>query len=238
MTSHAEPPRYEIKIPCMPQYLPQIQAWVRLHPAHWRVAYPSRQVNNVYFDTADCQSLNENLSGAEVRGKLRLRWYGPSLDVVTGTRLELKYKEGAVGWKKSCPLDVTLDLAHLSWPEVCQMLRNATDVRTGLWLAQFTCPVLINHYQRAYYVTPAQEMRLTIDTRLWAYNQRFSDYPNLRRSANIADRVVIELKAPADRLSYQQLVEVLAHFPLRPDRYSKYVQGMLAAPDFDGVELL
>lgn len=237
-----EPLRYEVKIPCKPQYLPQLQAWIRLHPAHWRVAYPPRQVNNIYFDTADCQSLNENLSGAGTRGKLRLRWYGPCLDMVTGARLELKCREGAVGWKEVWPLDVVLDLVHLSWSEVCQALREATGVHRlhlpGLWLAQSINPVLINHYQRAYYVAACQEVRLTIDTRLRAYNQRFSNRPNLRRPAPIVDCVVVELKAPANRHSYRRLAEALDHFPLRPDRHSKYVRGMLAAPDFDGVDLL
>jgi hypothetical protein len=231
-------PRYEVKIPCEPHYLPQIQTWVRLHPAHWRVAYPQRQVNNVYFDTADYQGLNENLGGTGARGKLRLRWYGSCLDTVAGARLELKYKEGSVGWKRVWPLDITLDLAHMSWSKIYQSIREAADVRAGPWLAQFAYPALINHYQRAYYVTADQKVRLTIDTGLRAYAQRFSDRPNLRHPAVIAGRVVVELKASADSRSYQRLAEALGHFPLRPDRHSKYVQGMLAAPDFDGVELL
>lgn len=235
---HAEPPRYEVKIPCEPQYLPQVQAWMRLHPGHWRVAYPPRQVNNIYFDTADCQSLNENLGGVGVRGKLRLRWYGPKLNTVTGGRLELKYKEGAVGWKEVWPLDLTLDLAHMSWSDVCQRLREAADVRPSLWLTQLAYPVLLNHYQRAYYVTPNQVIRLTIDTRLRAYNQRLSGHPNLRRPAPTVDCVVVELKASVDQPSYERLAEAMGHFPFRPDRHSKYVQGMLAAPDFDGVDLL
>jgi hypothetical protein len=208
-------PRYEVKMPCEPHRLPQVQAWVRLHPAHWRIAYPPRQVNNIYFDTADCQGLNDNLGGTGTRGK-----------------------EGTVGWKGVRPIHVTLDLAHQSWPEACRSIREAADTRASLWLAQFAHPVLINHYQRAYYVTADQTVRLTIDTELRAYDQRFSDWPNLRRPAVIADHVVIELKAPADRLSYQRLAEALDRFPLRPDRHSKYVQGMLAAPDFDGVDLL
>lgn len=238
MTSHTEPPRYEVKVPCEPHYLPQIQAWVRLHPAHWRVAYPPRQVNNVYFDTTDCQSLNENLGGLCDRGKLRLRWYGPRLDLVNGARLELKYKEGAIGQKAIWPLDLTLDLAHLTWPEVYRALCESSDPQAGLWLAQLAYPVLINHYQRAYYTTPDQAIRLTIDTRLRAYNQRLSDRPNLDRPAPVADCIVVELKASTDAAAYEQLAQVLNHFPLRPDRHSKYVQGMLAAPEFDGVDLL
>ncbi len=230
-------PRYEIKIPCDPQRLPQVRAWVRLHPAHWRIAYPPRQVNNIYFDTLDCQSLNDNLGGAGVRSKLRLRWYGPDLDVVTGARLELKQKRGAVGWKEFGRFGGTLDLAHSPWPDIRQSLRETADHRAGLWLTQFTHPALINHYWREYYVAAGQTVRLTIDTRLRAYAQRSSGRPNLHRPAPIAARVIIELKAPVDRPSYERLAEILAHFPLRPDRHSKYVHGMLAAAEFDGVEL-
>lgn len=235
MTLRAEPPRYEVKIPCAPHLLPQVQTWVRLHPAHWRVAFPPRQVNNVYFDTADCRMLNENLSGAGERGKLRLRWYGPDLGTVAGARLELKYKEGAVGWKDVCPLDVTLDLASLSWAEVYRALCQAADARFGLWLAQFSYPVLINCYQRAYYVAADQSVRLTLDTGLRVYDQRYSQRPNLFRPSPLAERVVIELKAAADHASYARLAEAVARFPLRPDRHSKYAHGMVAAPDYEGV---
>jgi hypothetical protein len=169
---------------------------------------------------------------------LRLRWYGPRLDVVSDARLELKHRQGAVSRKIIWPLDLALDLARTTWPTVCQTLRQSVPAEAGLWLAQLTHPVLVNHYQRAYYATPDQTVRLTIDTRLCAYGQRFSNHPNLNRPAPIAERIVIELKAAADPASCDQLAEALNHFPLRPDRHSKYVTGMLAAPDFDGVDLL
>ncbi len=239
MSLRAEPPRYEIKIPCALHLLPQVQAWVRLHLAHWRIAHPPRQVNNIYFDTADCRMLNENLSGVGERGKLRLRWYGPDLQTVVGARLELKYREGTVGWKDVRPLDVTLDLSRLSWPEIyrtlCEVLCEAADTRFALLLAQFSYPVLINCYQRAYYVTADQAVRLTLDTGLRAYDQRYSHRPNLSRVAPMTEHVVVELKAAADRASYARLAEAVARFPLRPDRHSKYVHGMVAAPDYEGV---
>lgn len=221
--------RYEIKIPCEPRLLPQITTWVHLHPAHWRVSYPPRQVNNIYFDSADFQSLNDNLDGDGGRGKLRLRWYGPAVDTVAGAHWELKVKEGTTGWKVSSALDATLDLTRLSWTEVRRVLREASDARAGLWLAQLASPVLINRYQRAYYVTSDRAVRLTLDTDLRAYDQRFTDRPNLRRPAPITDYIVIELKATVD--CQPQLSEALASFPAHPDRHSKYVQGMLAAPD-------
>jgi hypothetical protein len=240
---HAPSPRYEIKINCEPHYLYQVHAWTRLHPAHWRVAYPPRQVNNIYFDTYEYKGLSDNLSGVGARRKLRLRWYGPVLETATEARLELKCKEGQVGWKEICPLDFSpqgdpsrLDLTHQSWSDLRQAIHNAADTRAQLWMTQFADPVLVNCYQRAYYVSPDQALRLTIDSKLRAYDQRFSVRPNLRRPMPIVDRVIIELKA--ERQYYRRLVNVLAQFPFRTDRYSKYVQGMLGAPDLDGGGLL
>lgn len=240
---HVGSRRYEIKVSCEPHYLYQLHAWVRLHTAHWRVVYPPRQVNNIYFDTHNYASLNDNLEGVGTRRKLRLRWYGPTLETVAGARLELKCREGQVGWKETCLLGLssegerlTLDLQQQSWSELRQAIYNAASAWANFWMAQFAYPVLINHYQRAYYATPDQTVRLTIDSALCTYDQRFSARPNINRPSPIADRVIIELKA--DSQHYQRLINVLAHFPIRADRHSKYVRGMLAAPDFDRIETL
>lgn len=229
-------PRYEIKISVKSHQLPQVNAWVRLHPAHWRVAFPSRQVNNVYFETFDYKSLNDNLAGVGERRKLRLRWYGPTLETISGAQLELKCRQGQVGWKETWTLEgMSLDL-HQPWSDLLRAIKDAADAQASLWLDQFACPALLNHYQRDYYVTTDQAVRLTVDSRLRAYDQRFTAQPNYRRPAPRADRVVVELKT--ERQHHQRLVHILAHFPIRADRHSKYVQGMIAAPDFDGIELL
>lgn len=230
-----ELPRYEIKIPCSPQQRAAVEAWVRLHPAHWRVAFPPRQVNNIYFDTIDCQSLNDNLGGTGDRDKLRLRWYGPHLETVSGAQMERKHKEGRVGWKEFWFFDGTLDLTTLTWAEVVARLRAAANKQAALWLGQFPEPVLINSYWRAYYVSADGLMRLTIDSNLRAYNQRLAVRPNLHRPAPLTHHLVIELKAAA--AAHRQLSDALSAFPLRPNRHSKYVQGVLAGPDFDGVDL-
>ena len=234
---HAESARYEIKLRCEPHRCDELRAWVRLHPAHWRVTYPARQVNNAYFDTYDYSNLSDNLASAGMRQKLRLRWYGPALETVTGARLELKCKAGLVGWKEACWLDsLSQDLRQCSWSHLRQALLEASDPRAKLWLGQYPYAVLINHYQRDYYATADQTLRLTIDTQLHGYDQRFTAFPNLHHLLPMTDHVIVELKA--DREHYPRLADVLARFPIRADRFSKYVQGMLATPDFDRAGLL
>jgi hypothetical protein len=227
--------RYEFKIPCDPLRLPEVEAWVRLHPAHWRVSYPPRQVNNIYFDSPDLQDMNANLSGVGRREKLRLRWYGPDITRIADAQLELKCKEGLVGWKRFAPFAETLDLAGLMWPELLTRVGTGIMQRARLWLDQRAGAVLINHYQRAYYETPDRVLRLTLDTRLHAYDQRHALAPNLTRRAWLPEQMVIEVKGPVDAEAGQRLSRVLEAFPLRVDRFSKYLHGMLTVPDFEGV---
>lgn len=228
-------PRYEFKIPCDGTLLPGIQAWVRLHPVHWRVAYPPRQVNNIYFDSFDFQSLNANLSGVGQRQKLRLRWYGRSLVRVTGAQLELKCRQGAVGWKEIAPFSGVLWLEHTPWSALMSDLRGGLEARGVHWLAHYGQPTLINAYQRSYFETPDGELRLTLDTQLQAYDQRSSAYPNLHQKALQSGGMVLEVKSLTDNAAVDRVTALLATFPARVGRFSKYLQGLLVATDFEGV---
>jgi hypothetical protein len=236
--SSRQPLRYEFKIPCARSQLSEIEAWVRLHPLHWRNTYPPRQVNNVYFDTSDYRSLNDNLSGIGARRKLRIRWYGSDLGHIVGGHIELKCKEGLVGWKVFSPLERELDLQHQPWSVLLRQLRRHAPTSALRWFDAFPEPTLINHYWRTYYETTDGVLRLTIDTNLRAYIQRMQARPNLRKSAPPEAHMVVELKSPVDNQAYGQLVAVLQSFPLRTGRYSKYVQGVLQAPQFDRVMVL
>lgn len=229
-------PRYEIKITLSPGRYAEFGAWVRLHTAQWRVAYPPRQINNIYFDTATYEGLSGNVSGLADRDKLRLRWYGTDRVHIEEANMEVKRKRGMAGWKEIYPVTWkrqrpwSVDLGEVTWPAFCRMLHEAVHPRGQMWLDHFAYPVIINHYQRSYYVTPDGVVRLTIDTDLNAYDQRISLCPNLTRPSRMEDTVIVELKA--ERADYVRLSDALSYFPVEVDRFSKYVQGTTAAPDF------
>lgn len=220
-------PRYEIKIPLPARWLADVESWVRLHPAQWRVTYPPRQVNNVYFDTVRYAGLNANLSGVGERDKLRLRWYGTDTARITAANLERKHKQGMVGWKVMSPVGAVFDLAETTWHTLVCDVRAAVLPEARQWLDVFAIPTLINHYWRAYYATPDDALRLTVDTVLCAYDQRAAACPNLMRPAYAQAPLVVELKASPTDVDYRRLSDALAHFPAPVDRFSKYVQGML-----------
>ncbi len=221
------PPRYEIKIPLPAHWLADVESWVRLHPAQWRVTYPPRQVNNVYFDTARYAGLNANLSGVGERDKLRLRWYGTDTARITAANLERKHKQSTVGWKAISPVAEVFDLAETPWRALVRDVRAAVLPEARQWLDVFAIPTLINHYWRAYYATPDDALRLTIDTALRAYDQRAAACPNVTRPACAQALLVVELKASPADVDYQRLTDALARFPAPVERFSKYVQGML-----------
>jgi hypothetical protein len=88
-------------------------------------------------------------------------------------------------------------------------------------------PTLLNRYQREYYVTPDGAIRATLDFDQVAYDQRLSPRPNLHARLPFDDTVVIEIKT--DQEHAERLRQVVACFPTRRSRNSKYVGGVLAA---------
>ena len=92
--------RHEIKFVTSPLSMLWIENWVRSHPAGFFEPYPSRQVNNVYFDGFGLGAYQENLSGASSRDKVRLRWYGEVEDAESGV-IEVKRRRSGLGWKLS-----------------------------------------------------------------------------------------------------------------------------------------
>lgn len=225
------PSRVEAKVPLPCHLLGDVRAWVRLHPAQWRRTYPPRQVNNVYFDTPDYAGLNANLAGVPERSKLRMRWYGCDLGQAQTPQLELKRKRGLAGWKEVVPVGEDLNMEGERWPDILRALWAAVGERVPNWLARFPYPVLINSYWREYYATPDGAIRLTVDTDLQAYDQRSSCRPNLHRPARMGDVIVVELKAGTDDEVTRRLADIVSALPTRVDRFSKYVRGVMAAPD-------
>ena len=190
-----------------------VEQIVRMHPASFRTAYPDRQVNNIYFDTPSFAAFHENESGVAQRKKYRLRWYGPFLQIMEKLVLEVKIKENLLGYKESYPL------GNFSFQQLeavsAQVNRKIADY-------QLLLPTLMNSYQRSYWVTPNNKIRLTIDSQMYfhpLYKQRnFSKY-HLHDPA-----VIVEVKY--DEKEESAAREIMQHLPFRITKNSKYVNGM------------
>jgi hypothetical protein len=217
-------PRYEVKMICAETHLSAVRSWVRWHPDAFAEAYPPRQVNNLYFDTYEADCVSDNLVGVGERAKVRLRWYGTDHSAVRGM-LELKHKLHQVGWKERCPIPETLDLTTISWAELRQRLAMHAKGTLSIWFAHADRPVLINSYAREYYESGDHQVRLTVDSNQVVYQQVTYAAPNLLSPSIVEEQIVIEVKA--DVAQHRRVSNVLSSFPLRTERHSKYVSGVL-----------
>ncbi len=215
--------RYEIKRLAAATELPSVLAWLRLHNAGFREAYPPRWVNNVYFDTEELSSVRDNLAGFGRRVKMRLRWYGRTWSVERGV-LEFKCKQDSLGWKISHRIEETVDLAAVAWREVTSWMERRLPAAARQTACVARRPVLVNRYRRLYHVSADGLVRATVDTDVSVYSQWAGTRPNLSRAVPGQHRIVLELKASAD--AYDRLAAVSSAMPGYVCKHSKYLAGI------------
>jgi SPX domain protein involved in polyphosphate accumulation len=214
--------RHEVKFTTQPDRYHDVAQWVRLHPAGFHSTYPPRRVNNIYFDDFRLVAYHENLVGESARSKVRLRWYGETLQPEFGV-LEVKRKRNLAGWKLSYgtgPIDLEKD----TWRVIRRKLRATLSGQGRLWLDANPQPVLINRYEREYFVSRDDRIRVTLDSQQRVYDQRFGERPNVTRRANLPETVVVEFKF--DRADFQLGSRAIQGLPVRASRNSKYVIGV------------
>ena len=204
--------RYERKYILEHIPLVDIQQIIKLHPAAFRLAFPARQVNNIYFDTVNLSAYSDNVKGIANRSKFRIRWYGnePKNGTLPSPVLEEKVKRGELGYKNS------QKLANLKWTD----LHNIPQIQP-----YNLHPTLVNSYYRHYYVSFDERFRITIDEQLEfaAYNVKTiqNQQPILHpfQSNKIIEIKYEETDSPkADFISQ--------YLPFRPTKHSKYVIGV------------
>jgi hypothetical protein len=220
--------RHEVKFASEGIRFGEVEQWVRLHPAGFYNPFPPRRVNNVYFDNHVLFAYQENLVGASMRSKVRLRWYGETFQPEGGT-LEIKRRRNLVGWKLSWPTE-GFDLGTTTWHSLRRALRRQLSAEARIWLDANPQPVLINRYYRRYWVSADGRVRVTIDGDQSVYDQRTSDRPNTTRRTNLPDTLVVEFKfAPTHRPEGSNAIQGI---PIRVSRNSKYVIGVQSLTGF------
>ena len=184
---------------------------IRLHPASFRMAYPPRKVNNIYFDSPDFEAYQDNLRGIGIRKKTRLRWYGSQSFADNPIQLEEKIKNGLLGYKNTHHLPDNANIKTLS------------DLSLPTFFTeQHLAPALFNYYHRHYFLSADRRFRMTVDT-----NQAFG-IPRLTPSQNapyhLPDQIILELKF--DQKDAPKQDQVTQHLPFRLNKHSKYVTGI------------
>ena len=190
-----------------------VEQAVKLHPAGFQKIFPDRQVNNIYFDTANLVAYNENVDGVAERRKFRVRWYGKDISKIEKPKLEIKIKSNMLGTKESHPVEM-FDLKDLS--------KLSAGISTHSQLKLSFLPTLINSYQRSYYGTANGHFRITIDWNLRYFSMLSAS--QFTRYNIFDDATVLELKYEAEQDKAAE--EILQNIPFRFSKSSKYVTGM------------
>jgi hypothetical protein len=217
--------RSEIKFVSYASNLHSLLSWVHLHPFGFYSPFPARQVNNVYFDGHNFTSYTENLSGASQRTKVRYRWYGTSIEPSAGT-LEIKCKRNIFSWKLYHRVKNSPYKPEMTWSSIRKNIRIHISDEGKSWIDSNPFPILLNRYQRMYFVSGDKMIRITIDTNQAVYDQRFRSKPNFICRANLPDILIVEIKFNRGDREYAS--QSIQGIPLRVSRHSKYMTGVSA----------
>ncbi len=210
--------RFEVKFAGQGNTIDVIESWIRTHPAGFTSPFPSRTVNSTYFDTYSLSAFEENLIGASEREKVRLRWYGKTSEAERST-LEVKLRRNKLGWKLSYPIKGAPKRDE-SWRDLQAKVRAQLPLDARARFDHNPMVALVNQYHRSYYLSGDGRVRVTVDTDLKAFDQRFGRRPHLDRSVGLPDMLVVEFKfGPEDRTNAMQMMNGI---PLRVSRSSKY----------------
>lgn len=208
-----KPMRFERKYRIENEPLAEVLQLLRLNPAAFRMLYPERQINNIYFDTHDLMTFRQNLAGQNERRKFRVRWYGDDPRVVENPRFEIKRKHNELGDK------IVRNIAAFSFGELDQLSQAIRDLPLDLPSLR---PVLLNSYRRAYFQSADQHFRVTVD-----YDMRYHSMiygPAFDRYLYYDPALIVELKY--ERELDRRVNFITQHLPYRQARHSKYITGV------------
>jgi len=199
--------------------------WIKLNKAGFRLAYPDRWVNNIYFDTYNYDSYFDNISGISMRHKVRYRWYGDLAFSNKGS-LEVKRKQNSFNWKSVYPLTFKTNLITGNWNKIREALLDELPPDGIEWFANHPMPVIVNRYKRNYFVSNNGKIRVTIDTEQKVWDQRSKLFINVIHPTILPNTMVIEVKF--NRGFHNTASNYLANIPFRVTRHSKYVNAVNA----------
>jgi hypothetical protein len=196
---------------------------VLMHPAFFSEIFHERWVNNIYYDFFTLNNFMDNINGHFDRTKYRIRWYGEMKKKVEKSKLEIKIKKGAVGFKQNFDLQPFLmdnDITKSKLDDVFS--HSAIDAKIQ-WSLKEQMPVLLNRYRRRYFISHDSKFRFTIDDKQSFYKIGSLNNTFLRKHID-SENIILELKYnnDADLLGS----EITNRIPYRMTKSSKYSNGI------------
>tara|TARA_B100001996_G_scaffold379750_1_gene366008 strand:+ start:1476 stop:2162 length:687 start_codon:yes stop_codon:yes gene_type:complete len=154
---------------------------------NFKIQYPKRFVNSLYFDDHNFSSVKQNLDGVTNKSKIRLRWYGNNNLLISKAKLEVKIKKNFLNHKVIYIMD---DLNNKN-------LKKTNDVKlitkkvNEIVKKKMLIPTATTHYERIYLISLNKKVRATIDYNLKGTNFNQFNYNPVLKKFN---RSILELK--------------------------------------------
>ena len=200
--------------------LQDVLSLVRGHSAMFHRPYPTRTVNNVYFDSPGLKSYFDHICGASNREKTRVRWYGEPSGEINNPVLERKIKYGQVGCKWTEELQsLQLDEGG-PWPIPGSVL-SSNDLSKELvhWRLGTVQPMLSLQYVRHYFESADAKYRVTVDTELQYVGLSSSGKPEKHSKSKAP--IIVEIKYSPEHAT--DVSVITNELPFRISQFSKYI---------------
>ncbi len=222
-TIQAEDLRYERKFVISELTKSEMEAIIRLHPAIFSEIYYQRYVNNIYFDSINLSSYNDNLDGISERMKIRIRWYGDTFGQINEPVLEQKIKQGFLGGKLKYPLEpfyLNSDYSSVAQRDLFEKADIPEALAEYLKHLKFT---VMNHYTRKYFQSADRKFTFTLDSDIEYYR---IGPANNRFTQKVVDRTGMILELKYARQYDEEARYITNHLPLTVVKSSKYITGI------------
>jgi len=213
--------RIEVKDVFTTDDLPLIEKSINLSRFSFYKPYPSRKVNSVYFDDLRFSALEESIEGNSLRTKKRLRWYGVSR-TKNNAVLEFKKKVGTYSWKELYRNYYCINPIAQKWSDFIQPLLN--DATLPLKKISDS-PASIVTYDREYYSSFDNNIRVTLDRNIKTYQQTNLLRPNFSFHRKHSSKIILEIKVSVENSGL--IREVFRDIPFNPQRFSKYCESLI-----------
>jgi SPX domain protein involved in polyphosphate accumulation len=203
----------------------KFESWI-LSRTSLKSLFPDRKINNIYFETNNYDSVSDNIDGISKRTKIRLRWYGDSNVENLNGNLEFKRKINTVGWKEKYPVQIN-NFLFKKYFQIIQQIRGSLPHSRHTEFLTYSQPFILNNYNRKYYSTDDKKVRVTVDSSIAAFDQRWSEALDKNKKVIMPAIVIVEFKFAIEDKNIA--IKLMKDFPFRISKHSKYISSVLHA---------
>ena len=200
-----------------------VEKIIKLNMMNFNTLYPSRKINNIYFDSTEMKCFYDNIDGIANREKFRIRWYGDTFGYIDKPILEIKIRKNSVGTKEFYQLnsfDFNKDFNEVNLKNIIISSDIPSIVKEKVLAYS---PKLINGYIRKYFISFDKKFRITLDSDLFYIKAKSN---NIITEEKFVDKKSVVVEVKYDVGDDKELDLITRQFNFRLSKNSKYVTGI------------